>query len=640
MFVHISLFSQSLLEVNKTMFNSTWLTVSLLFFALPLLHFYRPQTKALNSIKVTIIEWQASLRKIKPLLPYIVAQTKSERRYALLLLLGILACVSIGRGINILNPLILRWILASIGKDKATTSFPWQLVSGYVVLRYFIKDLLSFFQWTIMRRLENQILDRISIAVYDKLMSLSASYQDQKDSSTAWSTVIYSGRTVSRFASNVCFGILPNVLDLLFAVISFSTIGSPQLAIVVVVVLVSYGYTLIKTARRSEKDIKEWEEADQKRRKQASQTIFNWWTVSLFDQIPCEMQNHRDVVENQRAVDTRWCDGHWFKHNAKNVVISSGLLLIYLMLSHEIWQGKRDAADLVMFIHQWSELLRPVQDIIDWNEKIISFGRETEKLIDIMSEEPSVKDKQDAVDYNYQGGSLIFQGVSFSYKDKKESAIEDISFDIPPGSIVAIVGQSGGGKSTILKLIKRCYNAAAGAILVDGQNIEDVRKDSLSKAIGFVPQNIGVFPTTVLENVRYARPEASLEECKSSCEAVGLHHIIDKDVRESGNSLSGGELQRVAIARALIQNPSILLLDEATSHLDSDTEANIFAYLHKWRQGRTVIMIAHTFTSILDREVAYIIAMKHGRIVEQGKEADLLLKKGYYYDLWNKQQLG
>lgn len=195
----------------------------------------------------------------------------------------------------------------------------------------------------------------------------------------------------------------------------------------------------------------------------------------------------------------------------------------------------------------------------------------------------------------------------------------------------------------MLKLLIRSYDAA-GSITVDGQDIKSIRKESLIQHIGIVPQNVGVFNTSVLGNLRYAKPSATLEECQEACRTVSLHekitsfkHGYDEIVGEGGSKLSGGELQRLAIARVLLRDPEIVLLDEASSNLDSETETQIQEHLRKWAMNRTVVIVAHRLASVAHADL--ILAVKDGHVVEQGSHKELLEKKGYFWELWEKQKL-
>ena len=241
----------------------------------------------------------------------------------------------------------------------------------------------------------------------------------------------------------------------------------------------------------------------------------------------------------------------------------------------------------------------------------------------------------------YKEGAVTFENVKFSYDGKKE-IIQDISFTAHPGQKIALVGETGGGKSTILKLLFRFYDVTRGSIRIDDQDIRDVTLESLRDCIGVVPQDATMFNKTVMENLRYARLGATDAEVIEACKAAQVHEKIDSfsegyssTVGEHGVKLSGGEKQRIAIARTLLKNPKIVLLDEATSSVDTDTESKIQCALKNLIQGRTTFVVAHRLSTVLDADIVLVI--KDGMILEQGSPKALLAAKGKYHDLWRKQ---
>ena len=253
--------------------------------------------------------------------------------------------------------------------------------------------------------------------------------------------------------------------------------------------------------------------------------------------------------------------------------------------------------------------------------------------------QPTVKDGLGRL--RLQSGQVTFNHVKFTYDGKKQ-VINDVTFDIAPGKTIALIGETGGGKSTILKLLFRFYDITGGSIRIDGQDIRTVSLESLREHIGVVPQDPSLFNETIMHNVRYSRISASDEEVMEACRAAAIHDKIMtftdgymSKVGEKGVKLSGGELQRIAIARAILKDPKIILLDEATSSVDSETEGAIQEALKKLSKGRTTFVVAHRLSTIIDADLVLVI--KDGAILEQGPPAELLRSKGKYYRLWTKQ---
>ena len=264
---------------------------------------------------------------------------------------------------------------------------------------------------------------------------------------------------------------------------------------------------------------------------------------------------------------------------------------------------------------------------------------DAEQLLELFKTRPTIRDGPD--DLYLKRAQVDFNQVKFSYDGKKQ-ILNGISFHVEAGQTIALIGESGGGKSTILKLLFRFYDVTEGSILIDGQNIRNVTLESLRKCIGVVPQDPSLFNDTIMSNVRYAKLDATNEEIVEACRAAAIHDKIMtftngymSKVGEYGVKLSGGELQRIAIARAILKNPEIILLDEATSSVDSETEEKIQAALDKLSENRTTFIVAHRLSTIVDADL--ILVIKDGAILEQGPPGELLKSKGKYYNLWAKQ---
>jgi ATP-binding cassette subfamily B protein len=265
-----------------------------------------------------------------------------------------------------------------------------------------------------------------------------------------------------------------------------------------------------------------------------------------------------------------------------------------------------------------------------------------ERMFGLLAQHTEVSDRPEARDLNISGGVIRFEHVGFGY-DNRRMVLQDVSFNVPSGHKVAVVGASGAGKSTLSRLLFRFYDATTGRILIDGQDIRDVTQKSLRRAIGIVPQDTVLFNDTIYYNIAYGQPEAAREEIIEAARAAHIHEFVetlpdryDTIVGERGLKLSGGEKQRVAIARTLLKNPPILVFDEATSALDSRTEKAIQAELQEIATNHTTLVIAHRLSTIMDAD--QILVMEHGQIVERGTHGGLLAQGGAYAHMWALQQ--
>jgi ATP-binding cassette subfamily B protein len=258
-----------------------------------------------------------------------------------------------------------------------------------------------------------------------------------------------------------------------------------------------------------------------------------------------------------------------------------------------------------------------------------------EDVVAYALEQAVVVDRADAKPFAPKAGHIAFEAVSFGYKNAAGDLYSDFALEIAAGETVALVGPTGSGKSTFVKLVQRLYDVDAGAILIDGQDVRSVTQASLRRSIALVPQDPALFHRSLRENIAYARPEASMEDVIACAKRARAHDFIEKlpfgydtEVGERGVKLSGGERQRVALARAFLANAPILILDEATSSLDVETEREVQDAMAELKQGRTTIVIAHRLSTV--READRILVFNQGRIVEQGRHAELITARGLY----------
>ena len=309
-----------------------------------------------------------------------------------------------------------------------------------------------------------------------------------------------------------------------------------------------------------------------------------------------------------------------------------------------IMRGEMNYIDLITFSLYITAFISPVRKLANFSEIFARGFAGVERFVALMCVEPALKDAPDAKELKTCRGEIDVDHVSFSYDTEEETGgvLHDVSVRIAPGEVVAIVGPSGGGKSTLCQLIPRFYEVSDGAICIDGEDVRKITQSSLHRAIGIVQQDVFLFADTVRENIRYGRPEATDEEIVAAAKRAEIYDDImampngfDTYVGERGTMLSGGQKQRVSIARIFLKNPSILILDEATSALDSVTEVKIQHAFDELSRGRTTLIIAHRLSTI--RSADRILVIEDGRIVEQGSHDALLKENGEYAALWRTQ---
>ncbi len=312
------------------------------------------------------------------------------------------------------------------------------------------------------------------------------------------------------------------------------------------------------------------------------------------------------------------------------VIVAGGLFMM---------RGLIDPGDLVAYTLYVTTLLTTIRRIIEFAEQFQRGMTGIERFVEIMDSEIDIFDEERAIPLEDVKGSIEFQNVSFAYEDDHTKVLEGIDLTIRPGERVALVGPSGGGKTTMCNLIPRFYDTTTGKILVDGQDIRYVTLESLRLNIGVVQQDVYLFSGTVYENILYGRPKATREEVMEAARMAGAHEFIsqlkdgyDTYIGERGVKLSGGQKQRISIARVFLKNPAILILDEATSALDNESEHLVNQSLERLAQGRTTMTIAHRLSTIQGAD--RILVLAGNRIVEEGNHARLLEQKGMYYELY------
>ncbi len=306
-----------------------------------------------------------------------------------------------------------------------------------------------------------------------------------------------------------------------------------------------------------------------------------------------------------------------------------------------VMYGNLTYGSLLAFSSYASMLYSPLIFFVNITQSITDCFNATYRLMEVMDAEPEVSEKPDAVTPEKIDGKVCFEQVSFGY-DKSRRVIENVSFDIAAGEKIGIVGHTGAGKSTIANLLIRLWDPDEGNIMIDGRNIRDLSFASIRESIAIVSQETYLFQGTILDNIRYAKPDATMEEVITAAKISGAHDFISKlpdgystRIGWGYKDLSGGERQRVSIARAILRNPKILILDEATSAMDTKTERSIQAALEKLTEGRTTIMIAHRLSTL--RDANRLMVIEHGKIAEEGTHKELIAKKGIYFKLYSLQ---
>jgi len=438
------------------------------------------------------------------------------------------------------------------------------------------------------------------------------------------------------------FNTFPTMLEiaLVCGVLAYS-FGWTYVGIIALTIIAYLWFTYWATERRI--DIRRtMNNADNDAGSKAIDSLLNFETVKYFGNETHEANRYDSsmAVYEQAAIKT------WVSLAVLNAgqaaIYSVGLTIVMVMAGLSITKGTSTIGDFVMINALMIQLYMPLNFIGSSYREIKQGLIDVEGMFGILRQNAEIADKPGAPEFKPAKGDIVFENVSFAY-DAARPILKNISLHVPAGKTVAIVGPSGAGKSTISRLLFRFYDITAGRILIDGQNIADVKQESLRRAIGMVPQDTVLFNDTVRYNIRYGRPDATDAEVEEAAKMAQIHKFVmslpkqyDAMVGERGLKLSGGEKQRVSIARTILKGPPILVLDEATSALDSLTEQDIQNELKRISKNRTTVVIAHRLSTVVDADE--IIVLEKGQIAERGTHKVLLKKKGLYADMWNRQQ--
>ncbi|KAK2610812.1 hypothetical protein N8I77_004213 [Diaporthe amygdali] len=557
-------------------------------------------------------------------------------------------CLLANNGLNVLIPTQLGTVMDTLTKsyqgDDAPATYwdsPWVQVLIFAGLKLSASEAgISLLRRRLWMPVEFYADRAITEAAHSHVMNLDANFHDTQSLSDVL-VAIQNGQSISNMLETICFEALPNLIDLVVAFIYLTFKFGPYEGLITISTSIVFLYistTVIARLRSArETEISAYFEEHYV----LQSGISGWTTVSSFNQVQYEENRYSSAVQDRIAKQKVVWVGYYAAHAFQYLVLLAGLLAGLFLAVYQVSHKITTAGDFLTLLTYWSQLMAPLNFFAGLGRNISRDLLQAERLLDIMQTKSSVVNKPNAPPFQFSAGAVDFKGVKFSYDNKKQ-VLKNVNFSVDPGQTIAFVGQTGAGKSTILKLLDRFYDVTEGAIEIDGQDVREVDLHSLRANIGVVPQNPSLFNDTVMNNIRYARLEATDEEVFEACRAAAIHDQIlgfaegySTRVGERGMKLSGGELQRVAIARAILKQPKIVLLDEATSAIDTETEFQIQQALRRLCKGRTTFIVAHRLSTIVNAD--RIVVVMGGEILEQGNHETLISAGGKYAELWSKQ---
>ena len=557
-------------------------------------------------------------------------------RIAAAVVLLVLAKIS-----TVLVPLLLKRIIDELSQPQMLKALPIYLLAGYALLR-FSSTLFNELRDLVFSRVTQRTVANYAQMTFEHLHLLGARFHAKRRMGGLLPDIDRGTAGIAFLLGVGLFTLVPTLIEIALVLgIITSRYHAWYAGFIMLTFLVYTGFTIVFTARRTIHQ-RRVNRLDSSAKSRLADSLINYDTVKYFTNETVEARRFEDIlrhwteaaVANQKALFTL--------HVGQSAIIACGVAAVMLQAGSDVMAGRMTVGDLVLINAYVLQVCLPLNALGFVYREARDAWVNAERLFDILHERPEMEEPRGMAALSPGHGEVVFEHVSFSYEPSRP-ILRDVSFRIPPGATLAVVGGSGSGKSTLARLLLKLYPPAEGRILVDGQDIARVSATSVRAMIGVVPQDTVLFNDTIGYNIAYGRVGASQEETINAAKAAHIHELIttlpgqyDTEVGERGVTLSGGERQRIAVARAVLKNPPILIFDEATSALDSASEHAIQQELNRLSQNRTVLMIAHRLSTVVDADE--IIVLEQGRVVERGSHEQLLGKHGAYARLWQLQQ--
>ncbi|MDD2222668.1 MAG: ABC transporter ATP-binding protein/permease [Pseudomonas sp.] len=565
----------------------------------------------------------------------------AEYKGRVILAVGMLILAKVA---TVTTPIALKYIIDYLDQNRGLDMLLWMplmLVLAYGALR-FGSTLFSELRDAIFARVAERAMRRVSLRVFRHLHQRELAFHlDRKTGGLARD--IERGTTgISFLLRFTLFNIVPTLLEIvMISGILLVAFNVSYVLAILVSVLVYVVFSIRVTEWRTS-FVREANSRDNESNSRAIDSLLNYETVKYFNNERYEAEQYDQGLERWEQARLKNRLSMAALNTGQAFIIGVSLIVIMSMAVREVAAGQMTLGDFTMVNAYLIQLFVPLNALGFVYREIRQSLVNVERLFGLLGDKPAIEDAPDAQALSVSQGAVEFRDVHFSYRPDR-TILKGVSFSIPAGHTVAVVGASGAGKSTLARLLFRFFDVNSGSISIDGQDLRHISQDSLRSAIGVVPQDTVLFNDSLYNNLAYGRPGASQAEVEHAAQQANLHDFIRSlpdgyhtTVGERGLKLSGGEKQRVAIARVLLKNPPLLILDEATSSLDSISEQVILDALNEVSRQRTTLVIAHRLSTVSDADT--ILVMEQGEIVESGSHSQLLELKGYYAKLWQQQQ--
>lgn len=557
---------------------------------------------------------------------------KHKFKYCFALILVLLTAA-----INMINPFISGKIIDDVlGNNKKDLLFP---AVGLMISVVFIKGIITYSYQFILEKISQDVLFNIRVDLYKKLLDLDVNFYSKVKTGDLMARMTGDTDAIRHFIAWVVYNIIASVTTFAFAIISMMYVNA-TLTIFMLIVSPIIGFITYKMSKEIAPTFHNIREAYSRLNSIVQENISGNRVVRAFSREDFEIEkftkeniNYRDRNLDTINVTKKYIPKLEFFSNSLTVVmiLVGGLLVVFEKIS---------LGDLVIF----NSLLWALNNPMRMSGYLINdaqrFIASSAKIIDLLNTESNIKNNSETVNVNKFKGNIEFRNVSLDLDGRR--VIDNISFKVKSGQTIGLVGHTGSGKSIIINLLSRFYDATEGEIFIDGVNVRDIDLEILRRNIATAMQDIFLFSDTIKDNIAYGNPKADLEEIKEVSKKAQAHDFIDKldegyetIVGERGVGLSGGQKQRVSLARAMMKNASIFVLDDVTSAVDMETEKKIQYELKNMEEKKTTFIIAHRISSL--KQADLILVLESGRIVERGTHEELISREGYYANIFNTQ---
>jgi len=574
------------------------------------------------------------VKSLKRVLPYLL---KYRGRTTLALLALILSKFA-----NVGIPLVFKDIIDSLNTNaKIAVVLPVSLLIAYGLMRAG-SALFNELRDTIFAKVRYSVMHKVSIDLLTHLHKLSLKFHLNRQTGAVMRDMERGSNSINSLMNLMLFNVIPTIIEIILISVILWTNYQPLFVVITLLTIIVYATFTMKVTEWRIKFRVTMNTKDSEASNHALDSLINFETVKYFNNENYEIKQYTSHLDEWKQAGISSQTSMSALNFGQSFIIAIGVTIIMFLAAQGVVDKEMSMGDLVLVNTFLLQLFIPLGFLGIVYSQIKHSLFDIGMMFKLFDQTPDIVDSKKAYDLKTNKCDVEFKNVNFSYNSNR-TILKNINFTIPHGQKIAIVGNSGSGKSTLARLLFRFYETNSGIISIDNHNINNVSQSSLRDLIGIVPQDTVLFNNTIAYNIKYSNITSSNEQIHEAAKTANIHDFIeslpngyDTVVGERGLKLSGGEKQRIAIARAILKKPRILVFDEATSSLDSISEQLILKEIEKISEQYTTMVIAHRLSTVVDANK--IIVLKQGEIIEQGSHEELLDKKGYYSELWNKQQ--